>query len=101
YLNRAYFRVTPQPGSSLEAMEVKASGAPKSHRRDFLDSVKSRELPICDIEIGHRSSTAAMLGNVAYRTGRRIEWDRDRQEVKNDAGANALLAPDYRGPWTL
>jgi predicted dehydrogenase len=101
YVNRGYFRVTPQPGSKLEAMEVKASGAPKGHRRDFLDSVKSRAVPINDIEIGHRSSSAAMLGNVAYLSGRRIEWDGAQEQVKGDAEANRLLAPTYRGPWHL
>lgn len=101
YVNRQYFKLTPQPGSSLEPMEVRASGAPKSHRRDFLDSIKARTRPICDIEIGHRSTTAALLGNVAFRTGRRIVWDGEKEEIPNDPEANALLTAEYREPWHL
>ena len=101
YVNRQYFRLTPQPGSDLEPMEVRARGAAKSHRRDFLDSVRSRALPVCDIETGHRSSSAAMLGNVAYRTGRRLAWDAAKEEVPDDPEANALLKAEYRAPWVL
>ena len=63
YLSRAGFKITPQPGSDLEEMEVDDHGVEVSHRRDFLNSVKSRERPRSDIEIGHRSSSTAMLSS--------------------------------------
>jgi len=37
--------------------------------------MKSRELPICDVEIGHRTATVCHLGNIALRLGRRLRWD--------------------------
>ena len=45
------------------------------HVKNFLDCVKSRQRPISDVETGHRSTSTAHLGNVALRSGRRIEWD--------------------------
>lgn len=71
------------------------------HMKDFIECVRSRKTPIADIEIGHRSTTTALLGNVAYRTGRRIEWDGARERIVGDAKASAHLTRDYRRPWKL
>ncbi len=61
--------------------------------------MKSRQQPTSDIEIGHRSSSTAILGNIAYRTGRRITWDGENEEIVVDPEASKLLAYPYRAPW--
>jgi predicted dehydrogenase len=71
------------------------------HMKDFIECVRSRKTPIADIEIGHRSTTTALLGNIAYRTGHRIEWDGARERIVGDAKASAYLSRDYRRPWKL
>lgn len=101
YLSRAGFRIEPQPGSDVGEMQVDRHGVNPSHRRDFLDSVKSREKPRSDVEIGHRSTSTAILGNVAFRTGRTIEWDAEEERVVDDPEANNLVTADYRDPWSL
>ncbi|HXH06848.1 MAG TPA: Gfo/Idh/MocA family oxidoreductase, partial [Vicinamibacterales bacterium] len=72
-----------------------------SHIRNFLDCLKSRERPVSDVEIGHLSTAAAHLGNVAFRTGRKIRWDAEGERVVGDEEANRLLGREYRAPWTL
>jgi predicted dehydrogenase len=69
------------------------------HVRNFIDCVKSRQLPACDIEFGHNSALIAHMGNIAYRTGNKLFWDAEGKKFKNDSTANALLKPDYRSPW--
>ena len=101
YLSRGGYKVTPQPGSSLEPLEVEETGAEVSHRRNFLNCIKSRETPMSDIEIGHRSSSVAMLGNIALRTGRRLSWDARTERVRGDVEANALVEGTYRAPWSI
>ncbi len=71
------------------------------HARNFLDCVKSRKPCICPVEVGHRSTTATLLGNVAYDRKRRIEWDGKAEAVTNDDEANKLLMYEYRAPWRL
>jgi predicted dehydrogenase len=73
----------------------------KAHARNFLDCLRSRERPIADIEIGHRSTNTCHLGNIAYKLGRRVEWDADTETFKNDSEANALLAREYRKGFEL
>ena len=73
----------------------------ETHVRNFLDSVKSRQKPICDIEIGHRTTSAALLANIAYRSRRRIVWDGKNEEIIGDREAARFLARPCRKPWSL
>jgi len=72
-----------------------------NHHQNWLDCVKSRELPICDVAIGHRSATVCHLGNIAVRTGRKIAWDPVKQTIVGDEDAAAMLSRPYRAPWSL
>ena len=72
-----------------------------AHIRNFLDCVKSRKRPNADIEDGHHTNAVCRLGNVAYRTGRALAWDAEKEQVAGDAEANRLLTGTYREPWKL
>lgn len=73
----------------------------KGHFADWLECIKTRKLPICDVEIGHRSASVCHLGNIAIRTGRKITWDPKTETIVGDKEAAALLTKEYRKPWTL
>jgi predicted dehydrogenase len=72
-----------------------------NHHANFLECVRSRKLPICDVEIGHRSATVCHLGNIVARLGRKIEWDAESETIIRDPEATAMLSRPYRQPWTL
>lgn len=71
------------------------------HVQNFLECMKTREKPVCDIEIGAHIARIAHLGNISYRLGRKVFWDHDKQEFIHDAEANYLVNAHYRKPWTL
>lgn len=71
-----------------------------NHVGNFLDCMRSRELPICDVEIGHRSATVCHLGNIVARLGRSIQWDPVNERIVDDPDAHAMTDRDYREPWT-
>ncbi len=71
------------------------------HIRNFLDCVKSRKKPNCDLEEGHRSTTFAHLANIALAARTRIEWDAKQERVTNLQRANTLLDYEYRAPWKI
>jgi predicted dehydrogenase len=73
--------------------------ASKNHHKNWLDCIKSRALPICDVAIGHRSATVCHLGNIAIRTGRKLAWDPKAQTIVGDPEAALMLARPYRAPW--
>jgi len=71
-----------------------------SHARNFLDCVKSRNRPNCDVEEGHRSTSYALLANIALATKSRLDWDAQAERFTNNEAANALLDYEYRQPWS-
>jgi hypothetical protein len=72
-----------------------------NHHGNFLDCIKSRKLPICDVEIGHRSATICHLGNIAVRLGRKLKWDPVVEQIIGDEKANAMVSRENRKPWVL
>ncbi|MGH9935976.1 MAG: Gfo/Idh/MocA family protein, partial [Blastocatellia bacterium] len=102
YINREYFEIAPEKGRKIETQRVKVTNKQGDvHVRNFLDCVKSRQTPISDIEIGHRSTSACLLGNVALRSGRRIVWNARTEKIEGDHAASKYLSREYRKPWKL
>jgi len=66
---------------------------------NFLEAIELRTRPVCDIEIGHRSTNMSLLGMLSYKIGRSIKWDGENEVIIDDAEANELLAREYRKPW--
>jgi len=73
----------------------------QGHRRDFLDCVKTRAQTITPVDIGHRSSIVAHLGNIAMMVGREIRWDPKREQIINDLEAGRMLGRSMRSPWHI
>lgn len=97
-------RITADPPELLQAEFTSADvrlPVSKNHYQNFLDCVRSRQRPIADVEIGHRTATVCHLGNLAIRTGRKLTWDPVREEIVGDAEAAAMLSRPYRAPWKL
>jgi predicted dehydrogenase len=69
--------------------------------RNFLDSIKSRQNPFCNLEEGHRSTSFAHLANISLKLNQRLEWDPSNEKFINNNKANELLSYNYRKPWTL
>jgi hypothetical protein len=77
-------------------------GAPTNlHARNFLDCLKSRQTCNCDIEVGHRDTSAALIGNIAHKTRSLLEWDAKAERFTNSKEANRLLTYEYRAPYKL
>jgi hypothetical protein len=66
---------------------------------DFLRCIRSGGRPVCDIEIGHRSTCMSLLGMLSLKLGRSLEWDGEKEQVVGDSEANKLLRRPYRGEW--
>ena len=71
------------------------------HLREFLDSIKSRQLTTCNVDYAHRLTKGALLGTIAYRTGRRLRWDDTKERITGDSEAQRLATRRYRKPWKL
>lgn len=94
--------VTEKRKGNLDPVKKKGSGDPRpAHVRNFLDCMKSRQPPVLNLELGHHVSTVAHLGNIAFRTGKKIVWDAQHEKITNDPQADKLVGVKYRKPWKL
>lgn len=69
------------------------------HYLDWLEAIRNRTKPICDVEVGHRTATVCTIGNIAYKLDRPLRWDPENEQFVNDDDANKMLHRPYRGPW--
>jgi hypothetical protein len=93
---------TERKPANLDNVRKPGSPDPRpAHVRNFLDCVKSRQQPVLNLNIGHHVSNVAHLGNIAYRTGRKVVWDPVNERILADPDANKLVTAEYRKPWSL
>jgi len=72
------------------------------HLREFLDAIKSRNLETtCNLRYGHRLTKAGLLSNIAFRTGERLHWDDEREQIIDNKKADHMLRRHFRKPWNL
>lgn len=71
------------------------------HLRDWLNCIRSRRRPICDVEIGARSVTVCHLGNLAYWNHRRLRWDPKGWRFVGEDGNNKWLDRERRAGYQL
>jgi hypothetical protein len=110
YCSDQYYEVVPERGGQfqdrkprMEPINVKSSegNITAQHARNFLDCIRSRKKPNCDVEEGHRSTAMSLLAKISWLTRSRLEWDPEAERITNLPEANNLLHYEYRKPWSL
>jgi len=74
---------------------------PEPQITSFHESVRTRQKFALNEENGHRSCTMVNMGVAALRLGRTLHFDPVKQEFINDEGANRLVYPEMRSPWSM
>ena len=73
----------------------------RAHLQNWLDCIRSRERPVADVEIGHRSATVCHLVGITRQLGRPLAWDPVAERFEADAEADALLVRQRRRGFEL
>jgi predicted dehydrogenase len=91
------------PADSTEPVQTEAAqlNTPdgqniKQHWADFLDAIRTSRKPVSDIEDVHYATNMALLGMLALKHGKSIEWDGEKERILGDEAANKLLRREYR-----
>jgi predicted dehydrogenase len=71
------------------------------HMQNWLDCIRSRQRPVSDVEIGHRSATVCHLGGIARWLGRPVRWDPEKETFPGDEEANRYLDRPKRKPYQI
>ncbi len=72
-----------------------------NHHQNWLNCIKSRDVPACDVAVGCRSTTVSHLGCIAHWTRRALKWDPAKEEFIGDEEANRLCFRAMRTPWRI
>ena len=80
---------TTSPGEELDAVHV----------ANFLNNVRSRQIPLADALNGHKSTLWVQLGNIAQRVGHTLNIDSITGHIKGDSEAMKLWIRDYAKGW--
>jgi predicted dehydrogenase len=105
-VDRNGWEVIPQDHRGNPAIErvelTKGDGEGlNNHMKNFVNAIRDGEKLNCPVEIAAGVARTCHLGNIAHLTGRRIFWDKGRQQILDDEEANSWLVPEYRAPWKL
>jgi predicted dehydrogenase len=86
---------TPLPAGALRLYKS------DDHMRNFFDCMRSRQLPVADVEVGHQAAAACHLGVISMRLGRNLQWDPEREKFSGEGAGEAskLLAREMRKPF--
>jgi predicted dehydrogenase len=71
------------------------------HMQDWIDCIRTRKLPVSDVETGHRSISVAHLLNITRKMGRRLQWDPANEQFLGDEEANRLVDRPRRKGYEL
>jgi predicted dehydrogenase len=69
------------------------------HHRDWIDCIRARRRPACDVAIGGGSTIMSHLGCIAHWTGRSLTWDPASETFDGDEEANQWRSRTMREPW--
>ncbi len=106
-IDRNRFRATPEdlvrepPAKQFAEMWEGPGWQAKYHIGDWLECIRTRELPVADVEIGHRSVSVCHLANITRELGRRLRWNPDSERFVDDAEADALISRPVRAGYEL
>jgi predicted dehydrogenase len=101
-VSRSYLRTYPNEALAdtlLKDSDTQRVYNSENHHEDWLDAIRNRTRPICDVEIGHRTASVCNIANIAYSLQRPLKWNPVREQFVDDHGANLMLDRAYRGQW--
>jgi predicted dehydrogenase len=78
-------------------------GGDSGQKREWIEAIKQNkpELALSNFDYAGVLTEAVLLGNVAIRAGKKLEWDGANFKITNDSDANKLLRREYRTGWKL
>lgn len=91
------------PESRFTSYERPAPSIPKSvgHHKEWIDACKNNGPTTCNFDYSGALTEAVLLGNVAFRTGRKLTWDAQKLHAVGCREADEFIQHQYRAGWKL
>jgi len=105
-LNRGGWEVIEERQSKnkiSKPFEKSSDNGLDKHWLNFVSVVKSRKTEDlhCSIQAGAHVATVAQMGNISYRSGLKLAWDKDKEKFTNEAINKQYLMKEYHNGYSL
>jgi predicted dehydrogenase len=102
FVTRGKFEATPESlgEAPLPENAIKLYKS-NDHAGDWLKCIRTREKPICDVEVGARTVSVCHLVNIAYLNDAHLKWDPAKEQFVGGTGNPKWLDIPHREPWNL
>lgn len=87
-----------EKGAQRKTFDVKSDPGFK-HVQNWLEAIRTGKKPMCLPEDGFYSTATVQLAMISYKTGTRVTWDRQKEQVAGNPTAAKLLKREYRAPY--
>ncbi len=71
------------------------------HHAEWIAACKHGRPTTCNFDYSGALTEAVLLGNVSFRSGKKLEWDAEKLRTNAGSEADGLLRREYREGWTL
>ncbi|EMI56251.1 Gfo/Idh/MocA family protein [Rhodopirellula sallentina] len=71
------------------------------HYAEWIKACKEGTPTTCNFDYSGALSESVLLGNVAFRTGKKLDWDGENLRATNCPEADAFLRKEYREGWEV
>lgn len=90
-------------GETVDELPEVPQSIPRSpgHQQNFVDAVKSRTPPESNLAYAREMTLPMHLGLIAYRLGRPLQWNAEKEKFIGDREANKMLSRKPRKEWRL
>jgi len=100
WANYGTLNIVPEGDRMKDAKEPeKATPDSPGQEREWLDCIRTREQPSCNVFYHHKVNVPIVLGNLSLKLGRSIQYDPATEKIVGDEEAARLAVPEYRDPW--
>ncbi len=100
WIKGGFGKIEAQPASILQSKigPDEIHFRMKSDKRDFIDSVKTRQETLEPAEVGHRVTSLCHLGHIAIQVGEKLKWNPEKERFTNNDAANAFVDKPIHTP---
>ncbi len=91
------------PADKFSSFQAPEKSIPDSigHHAEWIKACKDGSPTLCNFDYSGALSETVLLGNVAYRCGKRLEWDAENLKATNCPEADQYIRKDYREGWEV
>jgi predicted dehydrogenase len=91
------------PQKDFAGFQTPKHSIPRSmgHHEEWIHACKTGAPTTCNFEYAGALTESILLGNVAFRTGKKIEWDFKEMRAKNCPEADQYIQHQYRDGWKI